>query len=159
MGHAEDLEEYESKLELALKREYQTVYPLFLYCVITHEATYLCNSIEVRHVAGAGVVMFDLQMDDVWVWDRNRPSRIIPSARVFTTADLSIEQLKDADDGSLLTDIVPVEMLESAFEGAEESGGEADAETAATASAEPSDGDEPSADDDESDAKSSSNDD
>ena len=41
-------------------------------------------------------------MEDVWVWDKNRPSRIIPRAEVHTTSDVTVEELKppttDADD-------------------------------------------------------------
>jgi uncharacterized protein DUF2469 len=35
-----------------------------------------------------------LTMEDVWVWDKNRPSRIIPRAEVHTTQDVTIEELK-----------------------------------------------------------------
>ena len=112
MGSPEDLEEYESELELALKREFQTVYPLFTYCVVVQGATYLCNQLEIQHAAAEGAIMFDISMEDVWVWDHNRPTRIIPAAQVFTTSDLSIEQLREADDGDRLADIVPDDIIE-----------------------------------------------
>jgi hypothetical protein len=35
-----------------------------------------------------------LTMEDVWVWDKNRPSRIIPRAEVHTTQDVTVEELK-----------------------------------------------------------------
>ena len=38
----------EGVLELALKREYQAVFGLFRYCVLTQDATYLCNKLEVH---------------------------------------------------------------------------------------------------------------
>ena len=37
-------------------------------------------------------------MEDVWVWDKNRPSRIIPRADVHTTQDMTVEELKPIDD-------------------------------------------------------------
>ena len=37
-------------------------------------------------------------MEDVWVWDKNRPSRIIPRADVHTTQDVTVEELKPIDD-------------------------------------------------------------
>ena len=43
MSYIDDLEEYDAELELRLKREYATVFGLFRYCVLTAEATYLCN--------------------------------------------------------------------------------------------------------------------
>jgi hypothetical protein len=33
-------------------------------------------------------------MDDVWVWDKSRPSRIIPRVEIYTTQDLTVEILK-----------------------------------------------------------------
>jgi hypothetical protein len=33
-------------------------------------------------------------MEDVWVWDKNRPSRIIPRTEVHTTQDVTVEELK-----------------------------------------------------------------
>ncbi len=36
-------------------------------------------------------------MEDVWVWDKNRPSRIIPRAEVHTTSDVTVEELKPDD--------------------------------------------------------------
>ena len=42
--------------------------------------------------------LFHLKMEDVWVWDKNRPSRIIPRAEVHTTQDVTVEELKPEDD-------------------------------------------------------------
>ena len=43
----EDLERYESEIELALVQEYRTVLPLFAYVVETERRFYLANSVEV----------------------------------------------------------------------------------------------------------------
>ena len=37
------------ELELRLKREYATVFGMFRYCVLTAEATYLCNRLNIEH--------------------------------------------------------------------------------------------------------------
>jgi hypothetical protein len=102
MGQSEDLEEYDAELELALKREYATVFPLFRYCVITQEATYLCNKLEMDCVPNSAYLLFEIDMEDVWVWDRNRPTRIIPRAHVYTTSDVTVEQLREGADSDLL---------------------------------------------------------
>ena len=53
---AEDLERFETDMELALYREYRDVLPMFRYVVETDRRFYLCNGYEMeRHVAGAGV--------------------------------------------------------------------------------------------------------
>ena len=55
MSHLDDLDEYEAELELALKKEYQAVFALFRYCVLTQDATYLCNRLEVQQAAPSAV--------------------------------------------------------------------------------------------------------
>jgi Protein of unknown function (DUF2469) len=94
MSNIDDLEEYDAELELRLKREYATVFGLFRYCVLTAEATYLCNRLEIEHAHQASYPLVHLTMEDVWVWDKNRPSRIIPRTEVHTTQDVTVEELK-----------------------------------------------------------------
>ena len=94
VSHLEDLEEYDAELELALKREYATVFGMFRYCVLTQEATYLCNKLDLKIEHQPSYPLFHLTMEDVWVWDKNRPSRIIPRADVHTTSDVTVEELK-----------------------------------------------------------------
>ena len=94
MSHIDDLEEYDAELELRLKREYATVFGLFRYCVLTAEATYLCNRLQIEHAHQASYPLVHLTMEDVWVWDKNRPSRIIPRTEVHTTQDVTVEELK-----------------------------------------------------------------
>ena len=105
MSHLDDLDEYEAELELALKKEYQAVFALFRYCVLTQDATYLCNKLEVNKSAAAphGVSFFQLELEDVWVWDKNRPTRIIPRTKVFTSGDVTIEELRGEGDEPVLT--------------------------------------------------------
>jgi hypothetical protein len=39
----------------------------------------------------------------VWVWDKNRPSRIIPRAEVYTSSDVTIEELRGEGEEPALT--------------------------------------------------------
>ena len=48
MSHLDELDEFEAELELQLKREYTAVFPLFRYCVLTQDATYLCNKLDLK---------------------------------------------------------------------------------------------------------------
>ena len=105
MSHLEDLEEYDAELELTLKREYATVFGLFRYRVLTQEATYLCNKLDMKIEHQPSYPLFHLRMEDVWVWDKNRPSRIIPLAEVHTTQDVTIEELKP--EGVVSTTLPP----------------------------------------------------
>ncbi|MBV8258865.1 MAG: DUF2469 family protein [Actinobacteria bacterium] len=105
MSHLDDLDEYEAELELALKREYQAVFSLFRYCVLTQDATYLCNKLDVQQAVATqqGLPFFQLDLEDVWVWDKNRPTRMIPRAKVFTSGDVTIEELRGEGDEPALT--------------------------------------------------------
>jgi hypothetical protein len=98
MSHIDDLEEYDAELELRLKREYATVFGLFRYCVLTAEATYLCNRLEIERNDQPSYPYARLTMEDVWVWDKSRPTRIIPRTVVHTTQDVTIEELKTDED-------------------------------------------------------------
>ena len=98
MSHVDELDEYDAELELRLKREYNDVFPLFRYCVLTQEATYLCNSVQRRIDPQPHYPLFHILMEDVWVWDKNRPTRIIPRVEINTSQDVTIEILSSDPD-------------------------------------------------------------
>jgi len=97
LSQIEELEEYDAELELRLKREYADVFPLFRYCVLTQEATYLCNRIDRDFIPQAAYPFFHITMEDVWVWDKNRPTRIIPKVEIHTAQDVTVETLKTTE--------------------------------------------------------------
>ena len=103
MSHLDDLDEYEADLELQLKKEYQAVFALFRYCVLTQDATYLCNKLERTYVPQQTYPFFQLKLEDVWVWDKNRPTRMIPKAEVYTSTDVTVEELRGEGDEPKLT--------------------------------------------------------
>jgi hypothetical protein len=103
MSHLDDLDEYEADLELRLKREYQAVFSLFRYCVLTQDATYLCNKLERTYAPQQTYPFFHLKLEDVWVWDKNRPTRMIPRTEIFTSGDVTIEELRGEGDEPTLT--------------------------------------------------------
>ena len=102
MSHLDELDEYEAELELRLRKEYSAVFSLFRYCVLTQDVTYLCNKLDVQAPQRC-YPFFQLKMEDVWVWDKNRPTRIIPHAEVFTKSDVTIEELRGEGDEPRLT--------------------------------------------------------
>jgi len=103
MSHIDDLEEYDAELELRLKREYATVFGLFRYCVLTAEATYLCNELDVQRNDQAAYPFARLLMTDVWVWDKSRPTRMIPRVELWTSGDVTVEELRGEGDGPPFT--------------------------------------------------------
>ena len=103
MSHLDELDEFEAELELRLKKEYTAVFGLFRFCILTQDATYLCNKLDLKVVPQASYPFFHIQMEDVWVWDKNRPTRIIPRAEVYTSSDVTIEELRGPGDERKLT--------------------------------------------------------
>ena len=98
MSNLDELDEFEAELELALKKEYSAVFALFRFCVLTQDATYLCNKLDLQYVPQPSYPFFHLKMEDVWVWDKNRPTRIIPRAEVYTSSDVTVEELRGDGD-------------------------------------------------------------
>jgi hypothetical protein len=103
MGHLDELDDYEAQLELQLKREYSAVFALFRYCVLTQDATYLCNTLDINYAPQPSYPFFHVKMEDVWVWDKNRPTRMIPRAEVYTSTDLTVEELRREGEEPTLT--------------------------------------------------------
>ena len=103
MSHLDELDEFEAEAELRLKKEYSAVFGLFRYCVLMQDATYLCNKLDFQYVPQPSYPFFHLKMEDVWVWDKNRPTRMIPRAEVYTLSDVTIEELRGEGDEPVLT--------------------------------------------------------
>ena len=95
---AEDLEKYETEMELQLYREYRDVVGLFSHVVETERRFYLTNQVELNvRTADNGEVFFEVTMQDAWVWDMYRPARFVKNVRVVTFKDVNIEELAKSD--------------------------------------------------------------
>jgi hypothetical protein len=103
MSHLDELDEFEAELELRLKKEYTAVFSLFRYCVLTQDVTYLCNKLDLQYVPQPSYPFFTVKMEDVWVWDKNRPTRMIPRAEIYTSGDVTVEELRGEGDEPKLT--------------------------------------------------------
>ncbi|MEX0991385.1 MAG: DUF2469 family protein [Actinomycetota bacterium] len=90
----EDLENFESDMEMALYREYRDVLPMFTYVVETERRFYLANTVGVdRDEHG----WFTVVLTDAWVWDVYRSSRFVQQVKVMTRRDVNIEELARKD--------------------------------------------------------------
>ncbi len=90
---AEDLERYETEIELQLYKEYRDVLPMFTYVVETERRFYLTNSVKLDARNLGGQTYFELELDDAWVWDMYRPARFVSNVRVVTFKDVNIEEV------------------------------------------------------------------
>jgi hypothetical protein len=90
---AEDLERYETEIELQLYKEYRDVLPMFTYVVETERRFYLTNSVRLDARNLGGQTYFELELDDAWVWDMYRPARFVANVRVVTFKDVNIEEV------------------------------------------------------------------
>jgi len=94
---AEDLEKYETEMELQLYKEYRDVLPMFRFVVETERRFYLCNEVDLQVRGEDGQVYCELDLSDAWVWDMYRPARFVSHVRVLTFKDVNVEELtKDA---------------------------------------------------------------
>jgi hypothetical protein len=91
----EELEEFESDMELALYREYRDVVSMFRYAVETERRFYLANGVSVTNADGPP---FEVELTDAWVWDMYRPARFVSHVRVLTFRDVNIERLAEGDE-------------------------------------------------------------
>jgi hypothetical protein len=121
MSHLDELDEYEAELELRLKKEYQAVFGLFRWCVLTPDVTYLCNKLEYTYAPQQSYPFFHLKLEDVWVWDKNRPTRIIPRTELWVTSgDVTIEELRGEGDEPAITAEALAERIGETLRGDEE---------------------------------------
>ncbi len=89
----EDLEKYETEMELQLYKEYRDVLPMFRYVVETERRFYLCNDVDLKIQGEDHQVYFQLELQDAWVWDMYRPARFVSNVRVLTFRDVNVEEL------------------------------------------------------------------
>ena len=90
---AEDLENYETEMELQLYREYRDVVGLFSYVVETERRFYLANQVDLQVRSADGEVYFEVVMSDAWVLDVYRPARFVKAVKVVTFKDVNVEEL------------------------------------------------------------------
>jgi hypothetical protein len=117
----EDLEDYESEVELQLYREYKDVCPMFRYWVETERRSYLANHVQVDVRSEGGRTWFEVELRDAWVLDMFRTNRFLPSTRLLSFKDVVVEELpRDeidppelADSGAVPSDLAaPAEPVE-----------------------------------------------
>jgi len=96
---AEDLERYETEIELQLYKEYHDVIKMFSYVVETERRFYLANTVDMKVKEDAGRKYFELDLNDAWVWDMYRPgpARFVSSVRVVTFKDVNVEEIRRED--------------------------------------------------------------
>lgn len=94
---AEDLEKYETEMELRLYREYRDIVGHFDYVVETERRFYLANEVQVEPRNADGEVYFEITLHDAWVWDMYRPARFVKDVTVVTFKDVNVEKLEKPD--------------------------------------------------------------
>jgi hypothetical protein len=88
---SEEVERYESEIELELFKEYRDVVPMFRYVIETDRRFYLANRIE--RVSAPGANFIEYELTDAWVWDMYRQSRFLAKVTISTTQVITVEEL------------------------------------------------------------------
>ncbi|HET6793992.1 MAG TPA: DUF2469 domain-containing protein [Acidimicrobiales bacterium] len=94
---AEDLERYETEIELQLYQEYRAVLAMFKFVVETERRFYLANEVQMEAKGEGDRTYFEIRLGDAWVWDMYRPARFVSSVRVVTFKDVNIEELPEKE--------------------------------------------------------------
>jgi hypothetical protein len=93
----EELDDYESTLELALVQEYKAVVGMFDFAVETDRRFYLANDVAIDVRSEGTPTLLEVILHDAWVWDMYRAARFVPSVRILTFRDVNIERLPKED--------------------------------------------------------------
>ncbi len=88
-----EFDDYDRDAELALFREYRDVVGTFKYVIETDRRFYLANEVDLKRVDAGNDFYFEINMQDVWVWDIYRSDRFVKSVRVLTFKDVNLEEL------------------------------------------------------------------
>lgn len=99
---AEDLERYETEIELKLYKEYKDVVHMFQWVVETERRFYLANEVKIEPRNTEGRMYHEIELRDAWVWDMYRPARFVSAVRVVTFKDVNVEELPKKDESPLL---------------------------------------------------------
>ena len=94
---AEDLERYETEIELQLYQEYRAVLGMFKFVVETERRFYLANDVKMEAKNENGRPYLEIALGDAWVWDMYRPARFVSSVRVVTFKDVNVEELPEKE--------------------------------------------------------------
>jgi hypothetical protein len=90
---SEDLEKYETEMELQLYKEYRDVLQMFRFVVETERRFYLCNEVNLEIKCEDSQLYYQLELSDAWVWDMYRPARFVSNVKVLTFRDVNVEEL------------------------------------------------------------------
>ena len=93
----ENLERFETEVELQIYKEYRDVVRMFAYVVETERRFYLANKVTMHQRGESTAPYFEIELEDAWVWDMYRPARFLQSVKVMTFKDVNIEELEPSD--------------------------------------------------------------
>ena len=95
--NTDDLDNFEADREYKLAQEYQDVVGMFKYAVETERRFYLANEVKVNVTGDSARPLIEVEMTDAWVWDMYRKTRFIPTVRVLSFKDVTVEELPSTD--------------------------------------------------------------
>ena len=114
------------------KREYQAVFGLFRYCVLTPDATYLCNKLERTCRAAAGVPVLPARARGRLGLGQEPADAHHPARQdLITSGDVTIEELRGEGDEPPLTAEALAERIGEPFRRATKSSSSVAADDAA----------------------------
>ena len=98
MDSIDELDMYEAQKRLSLYNEYRDAIRLFAYYVETELRAYLCNEVEVEPVTAPGGTYFKVTLTDAWIYEAERPVRVVPEVTVYEVGPVHVQRLRGDEE-------------------------------------------------------------
>lgn len=85
---------YEAEARLKLYTEYRDAITSFTYYVETELRAYLADTVSVEPQGGAEGAYFKVVLNDVWIYEAERPNRFVPEVVIYSVNDVHVQRLK-----------------------------------------------------------------
>jgi hypothetical protein len=93
----DELDMYEAERRLALYNEYRGAIDSFTYYVETELRAYLCDGVDVEPVPAPGGTYFKVTLTDAWIYEAERPKRVVPQVVIYEVGPVHVQRLRGED--------------------------------------------------------------
>lgn len=94
----DELDMYEAEKRLVLYNEYRDAIRVFVYYVETELRAYLCNKVDVDPVHAPGGTYFKVTLTDTWIYEAERPQRIVPEVVIYEVGPVHVQRLRTEEE-------------------------------------------------------------
>jgi hypothetical protein len=93
----DELDMYEADKRMRLYREYENALSSFPYYVETELRAYLADKVDVEAVHAEGGTYFKVTLTDAWIYEAERPQRVVPEVVIYEVGPVHVQRLRAVD--------------------------------------------------------------